>query len=282
MGRFFRALFYYISGQFIWGAKSLEKDPHVIEARYDSVLGKLHRRLVAAKDAVGGIVAQRERRKGDLEKLIGQETELQETLEGAEALAAERMKELRKAGKPDEEILADADYKSYSAAYADAESSLAAVRADIDRVKEDIAQLSRQADDYLIQLRQMQREIQEVERKKHVTIADVSMSTQVQELQDALSGIQSSGVAKELASLDELRLKARADAEVSRKVSGADVKLEAAKLRAAAHQARAGSKLAAKLGLGVAQATEKPAAAAPAKAEAVGTGGSKPSGGLPG
>lgn len=282
MGRFFRACWYFISGQFIWGAKALEKDPHVIEARYDSVLSKLHRRLAAAKDAVGGIVAQRERRKGDLEKLIGQETELQETLEGAEALASERMKELRKAGKSDEEILADADYKSYSAAYADAESSLAAVRADIDRVKEDIAQLSRQADDYLIQLKQMQREIQEVERKKHVTIADVSMSTQVQELQDALSGIQSSGVAKELASLDELRLKARADAEVSRKVSGADVKLEAAKLRAAAHTARAGSKLAAKLGLG-AKTAEAPAAAAPAKAEAVGTGtGGKTPGGLPG
>lgn len=280
MGRFFRALFYYISGQFIWGAKALEKNPHVIEARFDDVLDRLNRQLVAAKDAVGSIVALRERRRGDLEKLISQETELQETLEGAEALAGDRVKELRKAGKTDEEIQADAQYKQYSAAYADSESSLAAVRADIERVKEDISGFSKQADDYLIQLKQMQREIAEVERKKHVTIADVSMSTQVAQLQDALSGIQSSRVSKELASLEELRLKARGDAEVSRAVSGADAKLENAKLRAAAHASRAGSKLAAKLGLG-AKTAEAPVAAAPAKAEAVGASG-KPSGGLPG
>lgn len=276
MGRFLRACWYYISGRFIWGAKQLERDPHVIEARFDDVLDRLNRQLAAAKDAVGGIVAQKERRKGDLEKLIGQESELQETLEGAEALAGDRVKELQRAGKTNEEIQADADYKSYSAAYADAESSLAAVRADIVRVKDDIEALARQGGDYLIQLKQMQREIQEIERRKHVTIADVSMSTQVAQLQDALAGIQSSRVSKELAALEDLRLKARGDAEVSRQVSGADAKLEAAKLRAVAHQRRAGDRLATRLGL-VAQAAA-PVAAAPAKvAEApAGTGGGKP------
>lgn len=280
MGRFLRALFYYVSGQFIWGAKALEKDPHVITARFDAVTAKLWKKYNAAKDAAGGIIALRERRNGDLERLQRQANELQETMEGAEALAEDRVKELRATGKSDDEIQQDAGYKEFASAHSDAESSLAAVNADIDRVKEDIAHLAQQAKDNLIQLQEAQREIQEVERKKHVTIMDVTMSTQAQEIQDALAGIASTDVSKELTSLEDLRLKARGDAEVSRQLSGADVKLQASKLRAAAHAKRSGNKLAAKLGLGQNGGADSATRVVPVAEAATGTGGK--GGSLPG
>ncbi|MDO8598757.1 MAG: hypothetical protein Q7S02_01465, partial [bacterium] len=188
MWRFLRVVGYYISGRFIWGAKALEKDPHVIEARFDSVTRKLWAKYNAAKSAAGGIIALRERRMGDLERLQKQADVLQETIEGAEALAEDRVKALQAVGKQSDEIQQDAEYKEYASAHSDAESSLAAVNADIERVKEDIGHLAQQAKDNLIQLQEAQREIQEVERKKHVTIMDVTMSTQAQEIQDALAG----------------------------------------------------------------------------------------------
>ena len=282
MGRFFRALFYYVSGQFIWGAKSLERNPHVIEARYDSVIGKYRQRLAVVKDAVGGIVALREQRKMDLERLGEQQKELQETLEGAEALAADRAKKLKAQGKTDAEVQDDAEFKQYSSAYADAESSLQGVVASIDRVQRDIEKYEQQASDHVIQLQQMQREGKRIEGEKYETLVDVSMATQEREINDMVSGFATDGTAKELQSLRELRTKARGDAEVSRRLSGADANLQAAKLRAAAQSARAGSRLAAKLGLGVQASAEAPAAAAPAKTAETAAGAGGKGGSLPG
>lgn len=282
MGRFLRACWYYVSGRFIWGAKALEKDPHVIEARYDHAKDKLLRDLEHAKNALGSVVALKEKAKLDLERLGAQKAEHEETMQGAEALSADVMAKLRRAGKTDVEIQADPEFMQYSAAYADAESSLAGVATAIDRVKADIEHLHKLGQERLLQLQQQQRLIQEVERKKHVTIMDVTMANSIKALEDVASGFATSGVAKELADLEQIGLKARADAEVSRALSGSDASLQAAKLRAAAHAARAQNRLVAKLGLG-AKTAEAPAAAAPAKAEAVGAGtGGKPSGGLPG
>jgi len=279
MGRFFRTLFYYISGQFIWGAKALEKDPHVIEAKFDNMLSKYRERLRVVKDAVGGVVALREQRKMDLERLNAQETEYEETMQGAEALSADVVKKLRQAGKSDAEIQDDAKFKEYAAAYADAESSLKGVTESIERVRRDIANYENQANDHILKLQEMQREMKTIEGEKYETLVDVSMSRQEQEINDMVSGFATDGIGKDRQELRELRMKSRGDAEVSRRLSGADASLQNAKLRAAAHVATSSNKLAAKLGLGV-KTVEAAASAAPAQEAATGAGG-KP-GKLPG
>lgn len=279
--RLLYALYYYAVGWMIGAAKPLEKHPMVIEARFDSMLGKYRARLAVVKDAVGGIVALREQRKMDLERLNAQKAECEETMGGAEALATEVAARLKKAGKSDVEVQEDPQFKEYSAAYADAESSLQNVLGSIERVQRDIANYEQQANDHILKLQEMQREMKTIEGEKYETLVDVALSTQEKELNDMVSGFATDGIAKERQDLRDIRTKARGDAEVSRRLSGADVKLQQARLRAAGHASRAGLKLAAKLGLGVAQATEKPVAAAPAKEAATGTGG-KPPGGLPG
>ncbi|MFH1098754.1 MAG: hypothetical protein V1723_02455 [Candidatus Uhrbacteria bacterium] len=284
MTRFFRALFYYLSGQFIWGARSLEKNPHVIEARFDHALGKLGDNLRVVKDQVGSILGLRERRKMDLGRLQEQKAEHEDTMDGAEALAQDRVTKLRAEGRSDADIEADAEYRQYSAAYADAESTLGAVNADIARCEEDIARYDQQGKDYVIQLQQMQREIEKIKREKHETLADVSIAAMEGDIQDALSGFATDGVGKELDALRDIRMKARGDAEVSRTLAGSDAKVQGAKLRAAAHAARATSRLSEKFGLHAkAEVAAAPAASVAPKMEvpaAVGGGGK--GGSLPG
>jgi|GEM_PF-2456459 len=282
MGRFFRVLFYWVSGQFIWGAKALERDPHVIEARFDAAIGKYRERLAVVKDAVGGIVALREQRKMDLDRLKKQQTEFQETLEGAEALAADVAKKLKKAGKTDDEVQQDPDFTQYSAAYADAESSLQGVNESIERISRDIATYEQQANDHVIRLQQMQREMKQIEGEKYETLVDVAMSSQEKEINDMVSGFATDGTAKDLQDLRELRMKARGDAEVARKLSGADAQVQGAKLRAAAHATRAGNKLAAKLGLGQNGDADSVAKVAPAAERLAATGTGGKGGSLPG
>lgn len=273
--RLLYALYYYAVGWAIGAAKPIEKHPKVIEARFDRMLDKYRERLRVVKDAVGGIVALREQRKMDLDRLTTQKAECEETMEGAEALAAETAKKLKAAGKTDAEVQEDAEFKQYSAAYADAESSLQNVLASIDRTQRDIANYEQQANDHLLKLQEMQREMKTIEGEKYETLVDVSLSKQEQELNDMVSGFATDGIAKDRQELRDIRMKARGDAEVSRRLSGADVKLQQAKLRAAAHSARASNKLAAKLGLGTAQTAEKPAAVAPVADAPTGVGGGK-------
>ncbi len=264
MKRLFYAMYYWTIGWAIGAAKPIERSPRVIEARFDSMLERYRSRLGVVKDAVGGIVALREQRKMDLERLLAQQAELRETMEGAEALAADAAAKLKRTGKTDVEIQEDAEFKQYSAAYADAESSLQGVDASIERIRRDIENYEKQASDHILKLQEMQREMKTIEGEKYETLVDVSISRQEQELNDMVSGFATDGIAKERQELRDIRTKARGDAEVSRRLSGADTSLQAAKLRAAAHQARAGNKLAAKLGLG-AKTAEAQATAAPAK-----------------
>ncbi|MDO8424966.1 MAG: hypothetical protein Q7T01_00395 [bacterium] len=280
MGRFFRGLWYFVSGQFIWGAKQLERNPAVIEAEFDSAIGKLKRRFTAAKEAVGNLIAMREKRKRDLETLTETLETHRETMDGSKALLQEVVAGLRSQGLDDAAIQQHADYLQYASAFQDAQSSADAVEADIARCEEDIKHLEQQASDYKIQLQEMQREIEKIKTEKHATIADISFATQVQQMNDALAGIGSDGVSETLASLRERRDQAKAQATLSRELSGADARVQAAKIRTAARRSRANTELAAQLGLGAKPVVETATKAA--VAEAVGDSGSSKPGALPG
>jgi len=264
MGRFFRAFFYYISGQFLWGAKRLERDASVVEAQFEHVIKTRRKSIATAKEAVAGVMAMHERRVADLQRYTAQVEELQETLDGAVALAQERMAALQAQGKTPEQVEQDPEYQQYLAAYQDAESSLVETEDNIKRAEADIEQLDGQVSDYVIQLQGMQREIEDLQREQRETVADMELSSMAQDVNDALSGITTGGDSAMLDSLRTRRQEAKAGAKISARLAGTDAKVQGAKLRAAAKRSRASTAFAARVGLKDAAAEETPSSEAPA------------------
>lgn len=287
MGRFLKALWYYVSGQFLFKARSIEQDPHVVDAQFEEVIRAKKDRFRVVKDNVGSLIGLRERRKMDLQRNAANRDELQETKEGAEALLQEVVAKLRGQGVADDQIPSNPEYMKYASAYQDASSSLEQVETEIARIEEDIEKLNVQAEEHKIQLQELQRELQAIERERHETIIDMTLSKQMADLNDALAGTATDGTAALLQSLRERRMKARGDATISRELAGTDAKIEGAKLRTKARQSRASTELAAKLGLKLGLkpvvTSEAPTAATPATPVATtaptggGKGGSLPS-----
>ncbi len=118
IGRYFRAVGYYITGNVDKARMALQTDPNVIRATYAEVVREKSGRIREYRRAVAGLVTQEEKKKHQVETLSSEVEKLEALKTGALAKAKKRAEELKKAGKSVEEIPHDEEYLKCRTAFA--------------------------------------------------------------------------------------------------------------------------------------------------------------------
>lgn len=255
LGRYLRALGYLVTGRIDEMRRTLGTDPAVVQATYDRVLEEKTRRIHQYKEAVGGMIAQVEKKKSSLKQLTEDVQRLTKLREGAAAMAR---KVVDRHHGDVEAVKADPDYVKSQAAYRDFSASLEEKEARARELEEEIKGFETNIAGHKNQLQSLLREIEKVREEKHATVAEMLTAKEEREIADLLTGISKDRTNEELQELREIRDQAKATARVSRELAGLDAKRSEAEFLEYATDNEATSEFDALIGL-TKQESESPA-----------------------
>lgn len=259
IGRWFKAIGYLLTGQIDSARRVLDTNPHVVRAKYDTIIRDKVARIQTYKQAVAGLIAQQENKMAVVKRLTEEVQNLERLKAGALAKAKQTVEKLKAAGKTDEEVKTDEDYKRCLAAYNDFSATLAEKQNHITDNEQDIEGYRKTIGDHKIQLQQLLREVDKIKAEAHDAVADIITAKQEKDIADMLAGIAQDGTAQELQNLRQLRQEVRAEARVSKELAGTDTKAQEAEFLEYARTSQSNAEFDNLIGLGT-PAESKPAA----------------------
>ncbi len=262
--RWLKAVGYLLTGRIDAARKTLDANPHVVRAKYDAVIREKTDRIHMYKQAVAGLIAQQEDKMAKIKMLTEDVSRLERLKAGALAKAKQTVEGLQKAGKSPADIQADADYVKCQAAYNDFSSTLAEKQARIAELEKDVEDYGKRIGEHKIQLQHLLRDIENIKVEAADAVADVITATQEREIGDMLSGIARDGTSEELQRLRQTRQELKAEAKISKELSGMDARSQEAEFLDYARKNSSNSEfdslvgLAAKKDAGAASSEQKP------------------------
>jgi hypothetical protein len=87
IGRWFKALSYLLTGQVDSARRTLDQNPHVVRAKYDSIVREKIARIQTYKQAVAGLIAQQENKMAAVKRMTEEVQNLERLKAGALAKA---------------------------------------------------------------------------------------------------------------------------------------------------------------------------------------------------
>jgi len=228
IGRWFKAVWYKITGQIDQARRGLDTDPHVMRAKFDDIIKSKVNQIHTYKQAVATLIAQQEKKMAKVKSLTEAVQKLENLKAGALAMAKQAVAKLQGEGKTKEELHADPDYKKCLTAYNDFAATLTEKQDHIKDLENDIGEYDGSIANHKINLQQLQRDIEKLKSEAADAVADVITSKEETELADMINGISKDGMAKELQNMRDLRHEMRAEARVSREMAGTDSKAQEA------------------------------------------------------
>ncbi|HUT14482.1 MAG TPA: hypothetical protein VMY42_28610 [Thermoguttaceae bacterium] len=221
IGRYFRAIGYLLVGKIDSARMAVSSSPDVVRATYDNVIRGKRQQIQQYKDAVGAMIAQEEKKKGELKRQSEEVARLQQLREGATAMARKVVERHR--GNI-EAVKADPDYVKCQNAFKDFKSTLEEKEARCVELEEDIKQIDTSVAGHKIQLQEFLRDLEKIGQEKHEAVADMITAKEEKELADMISGISEDRASRELQEMRDLRQKARGVAQASREMAGLESK----------------------------------------------------------
>jgi phage shock protein A len=261
IGRWLKALGYLLTGRIDAARRSLDTNPHVVRAKYDEIIREKISRIQQYKQAVAGLIAQQENKMAKVKSLTEDIKKLERLKAGALAKAKQSVAELKKAGKSQAEIQGNADYMKCQSAYSDFTSTLTEKQDRIAELETDITDYGKRIDEHKVQLQHLLRDIENIKVEAADAVADVITAKQEKDISDALSGIAEDGTAEELQRMRQLRQELKAEAKISKELSGIESQAQEAEFLEYARSSSADSEFGSLVGL----AAETDAAAADAE-----------------
>ncbi len=228
IGRWFKAVWYKITGQIDQARRGLDTDPHVMRAKFDDIIKGKVNQIHTYKQAVATLIAQQEKKMAKVKSLTEAVQKLENLKAGALAMAKQAVAKLQGEGKTKEELHADPDYKKCLTAYNDFAATLTEKQDHIKDLENDIGEYDGSIANHKINLQQLQRDIEKLKSEAADAVADVITAKEERDLSDMLNGISKDGMAKELQDMRDLRHEMRAEARVSREMAGTDSKQQEA------------------------------------------------------
>src|SRR3954470_7675455 len=124
IGRWIKAVGYLMTGRIDSARKVLDQNPHVVRAKYDTIVRDKVNQIQIYKQAVAGLIAQQENKIAKVKTMSDETGNLERLKAGALAKAKQVVDQLTKAGKTKEEIQTNEDYMKCLAAFNDFSSTL--------------------------------------------------------------------------------------------------------------------------------------------------------------
>ena len=258
--RWFKAVGYLLTGRIDSARRVIDSNPHVIRAKYDTIVREKISQIHIYKQAVAGLIAQQENKMARVKALTEDVGQLERLKAGALAKAKQMVEALTKTGKTKEEIQATEDYQKCLAAYNDFSSTLAEKQDHITELEKDIAGYAKSIGEHKVQLQQLLRDVEKIKSEASDAVADVITSKQERDLADMVAGIAKDGSAEELQRLRQLRQEIKAEARISKELAGTDTKAQEAEFLDYARRTSASTEFDSLIGL--AEKTEAKSAAA--------------------
>ncbi len=228
IGRWFKAVWYKLTGAMDQARRGLDTDPHVMRAKFDEIIKGKVNQIHTYKQAVATLIAQQEKKMAKVKSLTNEVQKLENLKAGALAMAKQAVAKLQGEGKTNEVVHADPNYKKCLTAYNDFAATLTEKQDHIKDLEGDIGEYDGSIASHKINLQQLQRDIEKLKSEAADAVADVITSKEETELADMINGISKDGMAKELQNLRDLRHEMRAEARVSREMAGTDSKVQEA------------------------------------------------------
>jgi len=228
IGRWFKAVWYKLTGAMDQARRGLDTDPHVMRAKFDEIIKGKVNQIHTYKQAVATLIAQQEKKMAKVKSLTNEVQKLENLKAGALAMAKQAVAKLQGEGKTNEVVHADPNYKKCLTAYNDFAATLTEKQDHIKDLEGDIGEYDGSIANHKINLQQLQRDIEKLKSEAADAVADVITSKEETELADMINGISKDGMAKELQNLRDLRHEMRAEARVSREMAGTDSKVQEA------------------------------------------------------
>lgn len=244
--RIFRALAAWLTGRRGAARQAWHVNPAVIGATFDSIIDEKRQRIQQSKDTMAALIAHDERKSADLKRQTEEVARLEGLRDGAAAMA-KRVVE-RHAGDV-AAVRRDPDYIRCQAAFADFSSTLAEKRARGAELEADIHSLETLIGGYKRQLESLLGELEQVQREKQETVADVITARQEREVADMIAGIHRDRTSQQLQDLRDLRFQAQATARVSRDLAVGDAQRSEEEFRVYAARSAADPEFDALIGL---------------------------------
>ncbi len=260
IGRWFKSIGYFFSGNIDANRRNLDTNPHVMAARYDDIVRDKTGRFHQYKQAVAALIAQQEG-KIHTAKTLTEETRKLETLKaGALAKAKKKVEELKGQGVAQDQIRNNDDYMKCLSAYNDFTSTLTEKNQRIEELEKDIDDYGARINEHKLQMQGLMREIDEIREESKDAVADVISAKEEKEISDALAGLSQDGSDADLQELRKLRTEVKAEARISKELSGTKELALEQEFLAYAQQSEHSDEFDALIGLAESAETSAPAA----------------------
>jgi len=254
IGRWIKAVGYLLTGQVDAARRTLDTNPHVVRAKYDEIIRAKLTSIHQYKQAVAGLIAQKENKVSKLKTLTEDVEKLERLKAGSLAKAKLTVEKLQATGKAMEEIKHDEDYLRCLSAYNDFSSTLNEKQDRINELEKDVGEYAQRVGEHKVQLQSLMRDIDGLRSESHDAVADMITAKEEKEIADTLSGIAKDGTSEELQRMRQLRQEVKAEATISKELAGTDTKVQEAEFLEFARQSSATNEFDALIGL--AEATE--------------------------
>ena len=249
LGRWFRAVGYFLSGNLDASRRSLDTNPHVMQARYDDVVRDKTARFHQYKQAVAGLIAQQEGKIQSAKTLTEDIRRLDQLKAGALAKAKKKVEELKAQGVPEDQIKLNEEYMKCLSAFNDFTSTLAEKNAHVEELEKDIHDYGERIKEHKLQMQGLMREIEKIKAESKDAVADVISAKEEKEIADALAGLSQDGSDAHLQELRKLRTEVKAEARISKELSGTNTRVLEEEFLAYAQQSENSNEFDALIGL---------------------------------
>lgn len=216
--RWLKAAGYFLTGNVDSATKELNKSPKAIKAKYDSIIKDKISRIQDYKEALSGLIAQKDIKANRVKKLIEECENLERLKLGSLAKAKKIAKKYK--DRPDE-AKSDIGYKECYSAFKDFSSTLEEKERRVDELENSIEEYESNISYKKIELKGLIREIESLRAEKHDVVADIISAQQEKEIADSISNISEDKTHDQLKELRELRQEMKANAKVSKEMSEA-------------------------------------------------------------
>ena len=224
--RFFKAIWYTLTGRAHESADRMMENPEAVRGAYEDIINDKKGNIQRYKQAIGQLIALVEQKKTAVKNFTDEVDRLEELKAGAIAKAQQTAAQLQGDGLSKEAIKVHAEYTRCVTAYQDFNSNLVEKSGRITELENEIEGAQADIESHKLQITNLHRDLDKIKSEQSEAVADLITAREQEEISDMLSGISMDGTSAELTRMREIREKAKARSKVAQELAGTDAESE--------------------------------------------------------
>ncbi|MDE0482499.1 MAG: hypothetical protein OXI67_07990 [Candidatus Poribacteria bacterium] len=205
--RFFKALWYTITGRAHEQANKLMQNPEALRSAYEDIILEKQENIHRYKRAIEKLIAFVDHKRKSLKSLTEDIDRFEQMKADAIIEVEKTSTELKKVGKSEEEIEQHPDYLLSVISYNDFHAALEEKNARVAELERDIGREVKDIESHQLQITILHRDLEKIKTQQTEAIAALITTREQEEIADMLSGISPVDASEQLTRMQEIREK---------------------------------------------------------------------------